>query len=124
MMRYNQRWSIQASFGLAINGIFMALLRAILALLPKAEPWYPTPPWLRVVLVLVALLGMLSIILAFILFAYIILQALARIETESLDTRGEMRDIKSVVRDILERERARYGLDPPDEPPTLLIPRS
>jgi ABC-type phosphate transport system auxiliary subunit len=116
-----QRNIIYACCALAVVGVLLGVLRAVLAMLPATSPWYPVEPWLRVTVVVVSLIGLVALVSAGALTAYILVAALSRIETkietEAHTTRGQVGGLKSTIESILERERKHWPevVDPDDD---------
>lgn len=120
MMRYNKRSTIYASFGLVVMGMALVLLNGVVNLVP--EDVHLLPDWLprrvfRGVVTLIIALDIFGIMLA---WAYVFLQALARMEAENLQIQAESAAMKSdiralavTVRSILDRESDRHGPAPP-----------
>jgi hypothetical protein len=99
-MRYNKHGTLYAAFGLMGLGLGLVLAGGITSLL--TEPPYHYPAWAprRVLRDFVTLLIGLDLVL----------QALARIETEALETKRDVHANTAEIRRILDRERHRYGI--------------
>jgi hypothetical protein len=110
VMRYNKHGTLYAAFGLMGLGLGLVLAGGITSLL--TEPPYHYPAWAprRVLRDLVTLLIGLDLFATITLVSYLVLQALARIETEALETKRDVHANTAEIRRILDRERHRYGI--------------